>query len=270
MAGPTVKLAAAQMLVEGGQVARNLGRAAAMIREAARCGCQIVVLPECLDVGWTHPAARAEAEPIPGSRTQRLRQAAAEAGVVVCAGLTEREKERIYNAAVLIDGQGRLLLKYRKINELEVALDLYDVGDRLGVARTPVGCIGVDICADNFPNAPEIGSTLGRMGAQLLLSPSAWAVEAGYDQRATPYGQLWRDAYRALATRFHMAVVGASNVGPIAAGPWAGRQCIGCSLVVDADGNVVIMGPYAEESLVVAEVRLSENQPKGTRISGMM
>ena len=52
-----IKLALGQMLVEGGEPAANLERAVAMIEEAARRGCQIVVLPECLDVGWTHPSA---------------------------------------------------------------------------------------------------------------------------------------------------------------------------------------------------------------------
>ena len=55
MAQTTVKLAMAQMLVEGGRLGENLRRAAEMIAAAASQGCQIVVLPECLDLGWTHP-----------------------------------------------------------------------------------------------------------------------------------------------------------------------------------------------------------------------
>jgi predicted amidohydrolase len=55
-----------QMLVEGGDAAGNLGRAVRMIREAAQRGCHIVVLPECLDLGWTFPGARELAKPIPG------------------------------------------------------------------------------------------------------------------------------------------------------------------------------------------------------------
>ena len=47
-----------QMLVEGGQPHRNLDRAAAMIRSAGEAGCTAVLLPECLDDGWTHPSAK--------------------------------------------------------------------------------------------------------------------------------------------------------------------------------------------------------------------
>ncbi len=63
-----VKIAVGQMLVEGGAVSDNLARAEQMIAAAALQGCNVVVLPECLDVGWTHPDAVALAEPIPGPR----------------------------------------------------------------------------------------------------------------------------------------------------------------------------------------------------------
>ena len=265
-----LRVAAGQMLVEGGDVDGNMNRAIAMVDEAARRGCRIVVLPECLDVGWTHPLACELAEPIPGPRSRQLAGAAAGAGIFVVAGLTEREGNRIYNTAVLIDGEGKLLLKHRKINVLDIAQDVYEVGDRLGVARTDVGRLGINICADNFPNSLDIGRAIGRMGAQLLLSPSAWAVDADHDNTTEPYGRLWLDAYGQLARQFKMPVVGVSNVGPIGGGPWAGRKCIGCSLVVDSEGRQVVMGPYDEEALIVTELQLSDDQPKGTNISGAL
>ncbi|MGC9317957.1 MAG: nitrilase-related carbon-nitrogen hydrolase, partial [Armatimonadota bacterium] len=46
------------MLVEGGQLQDNLARAERMIQRAAEEDCAIVVLPEALDAGWTHPSAR--------------------------------------------------------------------------------------------------------------------------------------------------------------------------------------------------------------------
>ena len=71
----------------------------------------------------------------------------------VVAGLTERAGSRIYNAAVLIDPRGQLLLKHRKINLLDIEQGLYSTGDRLAVAETACGVIGVNICADNFPDS---------------------------------------------------------------------------------------------------------------------
>ena len=54
-----IKLAMGQMLVEGGRLQENLARAVEMIAQAGRQGCQIMVLPECLDLGWAHPIGAA-------------------------------------------------------------------------------------------------------------------------------------------------------------------------------------------------------------------
>ena len=114
-----------QMLVEGGQPQENLARSVKMIAQAGRQSCQIVVLPECLDLGWAHPAARQLAAEVPGPTSEALCRAAAEAGLYVVAGLTERAGGRIYNAAVLIDPSGQVLLKHRKINLLDIEQGIY-------------------------------------------------------------------------------------------------------------------------------------------------
>ena len=56
-----------QLLVEGGEPIRNLERAEIMIKEASKNNCDIVILPECMDLGWTHPSAKSEALTIPGT-----------------------------------------------------------------------------------------------------------------------------------------------------------------------------------------------------------
>ena len=256
-AGSTFQLAMAQMLVEGGQVEANLQRAAGMIREAGTRGCKVVVLPECLDWGWMHPAAQRLAQPIPGAYSDILGQAAGEAGVFVAAGLTERSGNRLYNAAVLISPEGEILLKHRKINELPFARDFYGIGDRLSVVETPLGKIGITICADNFPDSLELARAQILMGCQLLLSPSSWAVEKDHDNRVEPYGGLWHQAYTTLA-RQNLTVIGVSNVGWLRGGPWSGRKCIGCSLAMGAGGEVLAQGPYGEaaETLIIVDIDL--------------
>lgn len=266
------QLGMGQMLVEGGRIKDNLARAVEMIGQAAAAGCQIVVLPECLDIGWTHPSARQLAEPIPGRISDRLVTAARNQRVFVVAGLTERQHQQIYNTAILIDPNGPILLKHRKINILDIAQDLYTTGDRLGVAGTGLGTIGIDICADNFSDSLCLGHSLARMGAQAILSPSAWAVPADHDQKAGPYGGLWIDAYTELARLYDMPVIGVSNVGPITAGPWAGRKCIGCSLAVGRDARILAQAPYGigAECLTVVELDLSARHPTGTDIAPML
>ncbi len=266
------KLGMAQMRVDGGQIADNLLRAKGFITEAAARGCQIVVLPECLDVGWTHPVARDLAEPIPGKTSDALCRAARKANIHVVAGLTERSGDKRYNAAILIDPSGQILLKHRKINILDIAQDLYSIGDTLGVAETSLGVIGVNICADNFANSLAIGHTLARMGAQMILSPCAWAVPADHDNEKDPYGETWRVPYAKLATSYDMTVVGVSNVGAIEGGPWDGRNCIGCSLAMGPDGEVLTQLPYGAkaEMLEVIEVCPVARATQGTDISPML
>jgi predicted amidohydrolase len=272
MSGAHFKLAMGQMLVEGAEVAANLARASAMAARAAEAGCDLIVLPECLDIGWTHPRARELAQPIPGQYSEALCQAARASSLYLVAGLTERHGDRIFNAAVLISPDGEVLLKHRKINILEIAQDLYATGDSLSVVETSLGCIGIAICADNFSNSLALGHSLARMGAQILLSPSAWAVDADHDNEAEPYGDTWRRSYTTLAGLYDLTVVGVSNVGWIAAGPWEGRKCIGCSLAVGPGGAILAQGPYGEcaEDLLAVPVEVVEPGATGTAIAKML
>ncbi len=264
-----IKIGLAQMLVEGGRPDANLARAESFVRWAAGSGCQLVVLPECLDLGWTDPSARRLAQPIPGPHSERLAQAAVSGKIFVVAGLVERAGDQLFNAAVLIDRCGKILLVHRKINELDIAHDLYSIGDRLAVAHTELGVLAVNICADNFPSSLAIGHVLARMGAQVLLSPSAWAVEADYDNQAQPYGELWRKSYRELGKLYDLPVVGVSNVGWLTDGPWKGRKAIGCSLATNGRGEPISVGSYGEsaEEMIVAEVELRQPHARGTQIA---
>ena len=254
----------AQTLVEGGEPVANLRRAADAIHRAAEQGCRLVMLPECLDLGWTDPSARDRAQPIPGPHVDLLANVARNSGTFVAAGLVERAGVRLYNAAVLIAPTGELLLHHRKLNELDIALDLYSTGDRLGVVETELGTLGLAICADNFGSSLAVGHVLARMGAQVILSPSAWAVDADHDNARDPYGKLWRDSYTELTRLYDVTVIGVSNVGPMTGGPWAGRKCIGCSLAVGPGGAVLAEGPYAAEAVVSVDVAPRPPVARGT------
>ena len=261
-----------QMLVEPGKPEANLRRACAMIASAASAGCRVVVLPECLDLGWTDSSASELALPIPGERTAALGKAAREFGIFVVAGLVERAGERLYNSAVLISPDGEVLLRHRKINELDIATSLYSIGTTLNVVETPLATVGVTICADNFPDSLVFAQSAARMGAQILLSPCAWAVDDDYDNDREPYGQLWLDAYVPLARMYDLYVIGVSNVGWITDGPWKGRKCIGCSLAVGPGGEVLARGPYGEAAEDLIVVRADPRPPvaRGTAFSDVL
>lgn len=244
-----------QMRVEPGDATSNLERAGLRARQAVALGARCLLFPEVMDFGWTHPSALREAGPIPGGHVfEGLRRLAVELGVLLCAGLAERAENRVYNAAVLLDGAGRLLLHHRKVNELDFARELYATGEAFRVADTPLGRVGLMICADAFIPGLSISRGLARLGAEVLLSPCSWAVPPDHDPERTPYGGLWVDSYGPVAREFEVLVAGCSNVGPIRLGPWAGHRCIGSSLVMGAAGRVLARGAYgdaADEILLV-------------------
>ena len=233
------------MLLAPGDVERNTNSALQLIRSAAENRADLVLLPEALPFGWMDPSAVSLAEGIPtGAFCTRLRNAAKEHGLFICSGLVERAGQNLFNAAVLIDPSGEVILHHRKIFELEIAHHLYSLGNRLGVADTSLGRIGLMICADGFAPRQAISRALGLMGAELILSPCAWAVPPEHDHSAHPYGQLWLDNYGPVAREFGLWIAGCSNVGPIKSGPWSGHHCIGCSMVVEPAGTRIATGAY--------------------------
>ena len=267
-----IRIGMGQILVEGGQVDANLNRAVKAIKEASEKNCQIIVLPECLDCGWTYPDSNKLGEPIPGKISDILCEAALKNDIYVVAGVTELAENKVYNSAVLISSKGKLLLLHRKINVLDIAQDIYSIGDRLSVVETEFGKIGLNICADNFEDCHALAYSLARMGADMILSPSAWALSPSYDWSKGDPCLMWEKSYTKIAEQFNVPVIGVSNVGEVNAGVWKGRSCIGTSVAVSYDGRVVAKGQQGvdKEELIIAEIEIQENKPVGTDISDML
>jgi len=246
------KLALAQIRVEGGRPADNLRRAVDRIDEAASAGAKLVVLPEALDLGWTHPSAQTQAAPIPdGGPSLVLREAARRKGVFVCAGLTERAGGAVFNSAVLIDPGGTVVLCHRKLNELEIGHAFYGQGDRLSVARTRLGTIGIMVCADGFARGQTVSRALGLMGADLILSPCAWACEP---RKEAANSKSIRERFRKRTTESPLFLIGANSVGELTEGPWEGRILHGRSLAYGPGGREVVAGDFSKEQVLCCDV----------------
>lgn len=268
----TLRIGLGQLLVEGGEPARNLTRAVEQIAQAAVQGCDLLLLPETLDFAWTHPSALEEAQPVPGIFSDQLCQAAARHGIYVCAGLTERAADgRNYNAALLISPAGEIMVKYHKINLLAVEQPYYAVGQTLNVVDTPLGKIGVNICADNYLDGLAIGHTLARMGAEFILAPSSWTVDYSVSESHDPYEEKWVRPFSILARLYNVVVVGTTSVGYLVGGPYEGKKSVGCSLAVDANG-VQVRGAFNEfaSQLIVADLARPHRPERGTDIGLML
>jgi len=267
MNGNGFRLALVQMQVDGGERDINLNRAGDRIREAAGHGAQMILLPEAMDLGWTDPSSLEKAQPVPGGEAARfLSEMAKKYQVYLCAGLTEKDRDQVYNTAVIIDPAGEIILKHRKINELDIGHPYYKLGDRLNVVDTELGRLGLMICADATARDHVLTRALAYMGADVILSPSSWAVPPDHDNNKEPYGDTWRNAYVPVAKEFRVWIASASNVGWMTGGPWKGWKGIGCSMVVNPDGKEVVNGPYGAEAdtILYVEIKPEPRPGQGT------
>jgi len=252
------KLALIQMKVIGGDRKANLDHAREMIDEAASNNAEVILLPEAMDLGWTDPSALTEAQSIPEGQTCRvLINMAKKHGIFICSGLIEKAGDKVYNSAIIINPEGEIILTHRKINELDIGHPYYALGDKLNVCKTPFGTFGLLICADANTENQVLTRSLAFMGADIILSPSSWAVPPNHDNAKEPYGSLWETAYMPVAKDFSVWIASTSNVGIMTAGPWKDWNGIGCSMVVNHKGELVTKGPYGAEADTIIYVDIA-------------
>lgn len=238
-----------QVRIAMGDKKANVAELFRCIDEAARAKCDVVALPECTLAGWLSSSARSAAEVIPGPLTQRLKEAARRHRMAVVLGLEEREGTRLYNSAVMLDRDGEIIARHRKIDELEIGLEVYSRGTSLGVFDFEGRTMALDICADSW--APTITDALYGMGARVIFSPSAWAVEPGGESTNV----AWiRETYRQRAAGRDLYIVSPNGVGPVTEGPWKGRVLQGNSLVTGPDGEPLLKGPTNEPAILTVRL----------------
>jgi len=250
---PGLRVAMAQMDIIDGNLEENMKHAENMIRKAADLNVDMVCLPEAADFGWLYQQARRDAFPIPGKYTDFLSSLAKEFNIWISAGCLEKDGERTYNAAVIIDRTGTIVLKYRKIKTLSsLTAHLYDRGstDDIKVIDTEFGRIGLTICADNFDfENPE---KVVNLGAWLLITPHGFAAKVNdLENNAVEY----MNHIKGLALKTKLWVVGTNScLSRIAGGEWEGYLHSGCSVIADSSGKVVALGRFNETDLVIYNI----------------
>ena len=148
----------------------NLEKFAGFVTEAAGKKADIVCLPEGITLVGTGNNYLEASEPVPGPTTEFLGKAAASHGIYIVANIYEREAEAVYNTSVLLDRQGHVAGKYRKVclprEEIDGGLT---PGDSFPVFDTDFGRIGLMTCWDVF--FPEPARGLSAKGAEIIFMP---------------------------------------------------------------------------------------------------
>jgi N-carbamoylputrescine amidase len=254
----------------GPDPAANLAQAVAQIRVAAASGAEVVCLPELFRSTYfcqrEDHSFFALAESVPGPTTDQLGQVAKELGVAIIAGLFEKRAEGLYhNTAVVIDADGSLVGKYRKMHIPDDPLfyeKFYFAPGDLGFQAFQIrfAKIGVLVCWDQW--YPEAARLTALRGANIVFYPTAigWhpaeKVEFGRRQH-----QSWELIQRSHAIANGCFVVSVNRTGlekdpAIPAGD--GIEFWGQSFVADPSGEVLWRGPVDQPATQVVPVDLSQ------------
>lgn len=160
------------------------------VAEAGRLGADLVVVGEGITMAGTGKAMAEVAEPVPGPTCMALGAVARESELYVVAGIYERDGDLLYNTAVLIGRDGKLVGKYRKVHLPEGEMDEgLSPGDEHPVFDLDFGRLGLQICYDYA--FPESARLLALQGAEIIACP-IWG-----DPRARR--QAWECVARARA-----------------------------------------------------------------------
>ncbi|HOI13507.1 MAG TPA: agmatine deiminase family protein [Methanoculleus sp.] len=241
---------------------RNLEHTLEAARAAIAKGARILCLQELYRARYfpqyENTDASLYAETVPGPSTEAFTALAREHGVVIVVPIYERtESGEHYNAAVVIDADGRLLPAYRKVHipydPLFYEKNYFLPGDRYRVYDTRHGRIAVLICYDQW--FPEAARAVALQGAEIIFYPTAIGRITGEEPPEGDWREAWETVQRghAIANSVHVAAVNrVGEEGDI--------RFFGSSFVADAFGNVLARASGTAEEVLVVEVDLSMNE----------
>ena len=255
-----------------GNMADNRARLALKIRELAAQGAQLIVNQELHEGLYFCQTENVDlcglAEPIPGSSTEFYGALAKETGTVIVTSLFERRAPGLYhNTAVVLDSDGTIAGKYRKMHipdDPAYYEKFYFTPGDLGFEpiQTSLGKLGVLVCWDQW--YPEAARLMALKGAEILIYPTAIGTEST-DPKEEQERQrnAWITIQRAHAVANGLPVVSVNRVGYEAdpSGVTGGITFWGSSFVCGPQGEFLHQAPTDSEEIALVDVDMlrSEN-----------
>ncbi len=228
-----------------------------LVEEAGKKGVQILCLQEIFhgpyfcaeqDIKWYRTA-----ETVPGPITERMSALARKYRMVMVVPVYEMEQEGVYyNAAAVIDADGKYLGKMRKVHIPHTWPGFWEKfyfkPGTLGfpVFTTAYARIGVYICYDR--HFPECARILALKGAEILFNPSATT------EGKSKY--LWELEQPAQAVA-NGVFIGANNRVGLEK-PWEFGKFYGSSYFVDPRGKILVKGSEDKDEVVTADLDLDQ------------
>jgi predicted amidohydrolase len=235
---------------------KNLEVCRGLTADAAAQGAQLVVLPECFSFLGRREGDKmtiAEAiEPGTGPVMTMLRELATKHGIWIVGGGTPEavpgDSKRAYNTAVVVDPNGALAARYRKIHLFDIDIpgttlresDSTAAGRDLAATDVAGARVGMSICYDvRFPELYR--KLVHELGAQVLLVPAAFTAHTG--------AAHWHVLLRARAIEDQAWVIAAAQWGRHN----EKRESFGHTLIIDPWGTIVAERPDGD-GVVVATI----------------
>jgi N-carbamoylputrescine amidase len=254
------------------QSQKNLDHAVARVRDAASRGAQVVCLPELFRTPYfcqeENHANFDLAETIPGPSTEALAKVAAELRIVIVASLFERRTPGLYhNTAAVLDADGKLVGKYRKMHIPDDPLyyeKFYFTPGDLGFKAftTEFGRLGTLICWDQW--YPEAARLTALLGAQVIFYPTAigW-----HPSEKAQFGEAqlesWEMIQRSHAIANGCFVASVNRIG-FEKGPTGGIEFWGSSFIAAPSGEIIARASRDREETLIAELDFGAIQVQRT------
>jgi predicted amidohydrolase len=179
----TICVAAVSMNGYLGEPGRAVNAIDAWCERAKQRNVELVLFPELVIHGHCTPNTWELAEPVPdGPSVEKLVTIANRHQVVLSAGLSEKERDIVYNTQVLIGPNG-YIGKQRKLHLSRDETFYYKGGREIAVFDIGPCKVGVVICYDN--QFPEIARVLALRGVEIILMPHAGRFKLWDDSPAS-------------------------------------------------------------------------------------
>ena len=252
-------------------IKQNMQRLAESIKSLAHDGANLIVLQELHNGLYFCQTENVDlfdlAESIPGPSTDFYGSLAKELGVVIVTSLFEKRAPGLYhNTAVVIESDGTIAGKYRKMHipdDPAYYEKFYFTPGDLGFhpINTSIGRLGVLVCWDQW--YPEAARLMALQGAELLIYPTAIGYESSdSEEEQQRQREAWTTVQRGHAVANGLPVISVNRVGfePDPSGQTNGIQFWGSSMVVGPQGEFLYRAPADEEVSKIVEVDLERSE----------
>jgi N-carbamoylputrescine amidase len=254
----TVNVALIQMSC-GADIQQNIAKAAAMVRQAAAGGANIVCLQELFASRYFPQTVDVKnygrAHSLPDESVAVMQKIAAAEKLTIIAPVYECARPGIYfNTAVVVDADGSIAGKFRKVHIPEGPQYLekfYFTPGNLGypVFKTAYATIGVGICWDEW--FPEVARILGLKGAEIIFYPSAIGSEPDRPEYSSQ--AAWETVIKSHGIANGLFVAALNRVGRE-----ADMSFYGGSFISNPFGDVLARSDHQSDQVIAAELDLNQ------------